>query len=128
MLERYKTRTGRYPERVLADKVYRNRENLRYCSEHGVRLSGPALGRPKKDEIRDKKQDYRDESDRVEVERQFSLAKRKCGLGLIVTRFQVTTCHRLAKSVLLLNLRRLDRFLCRLFRWLLGKENFAFVQ
>ena len=53
MIERYRARTGRYPERVLADKIYRNRENLRYCAAHNIRLSGPALGRPRKDEQRD---------------------------------------------------------------------------
>lgn len=111
MIERYKERTGSYPERILADKIYRNRENLAYCAERKIRLSGPALGRPKKDEIRDKKQDYIDESERVEVERKFSLAKRKCGIGLIVTRLQETTCHCLAMSVLLLNLRKISKVL-----------------
>ena len=41
-------REGHYPSRILADKIYRNRENLSYCKEHGIRLSGPALGQPKK--------------------------------------------------------------------------------
>ena len=68
MIERYKERTGSYPERILADKIYRNRENPAYCVERKIRLSGPALGRPKKDEIRDKKQDYIDEAERVKVE------------------------------------------------------------
>ena len=49
MIERYKERTGHYPERVLADKIYRNRDNLSYCKQHNIRLSGPALGRLKKD-------------------------------------------------------------------------------
>ena len=56
-----------------ADNIYRNRENLNYCKTHGIRLSDPALGRPRKDETRDKAQDYRDECERVEVERRFSL-------------------------------------------------------
>ena len=77
--ERFRAREGHYPSRILADKIYRNRENLSYCKAHGIRLSGPALGRPKKGETRDKAQDYRDECERVEVERRFSLAKRKCG-------------------------------------------------
>lgn len=47
-IERYKERTGHYPQRVLADKIYRNRENLSFCRQHGIRLSGPALGRPVK--------------------------------------------------------------------------------
>ena len=81
MAERFRAREGHYPSRILADKIYRNRENLSYCKAHGIRLSGPALGRPKKGETRDKAQDDRDECERVEVERRFSLAKRKCGMG-----------------------------------------------
>lgn len=40
-IERFKERTGYYPERVLADQIYRTRENRSYCKEHGIRLSGP---------------------------------------------------------------------------------------
>ena len=72
MVERFREREGHYPSRILADKIYRNRENLSYCKERGIRLSGPALGRPRKGEIRDKAQDYLDECERVEVERRFS--------------------------------------------------------
>lgn len=104
-----------YPNIYYTTKIYRNRENLEYCAERKIHLSGPALGRPKKDEIRDKKQDYIDESERVEVERKFSLAKRKCGIGLIVTRLKETTCHCLAMSVLLLNLRKSVRFFLSFF-------------
>ncbi|MDD3667057.1 MAG: IS5 family transposase, partial [Bacteroidales bacterium] len=42
VIERYKQRTGHYPERILADKIYRNRNNLAYCKERNIRLSGPA--------------------------------------------------------------------------------------
>ena len=82
-VERFAAREGHYPKRILADRIYRNRENLSFCKEHGIRLSGPALGRLKKDAVRDRRQDYLDDCERVEVERRFSLAKRKCGLGLI---------------------------------------------
>ncbi len=34
-IERFKERTGYYPERVLADQIYRTRENRSYCKEHG---------------------------------------------------------------------------------------------
>ena len=37
--ERYKARNGYYPERVLADKIYRTRKNLQDCAEHGTRHS-----------------------------------------------------------------------------------------
>lgn len=108
MLERYKQRIGHYPSRVLADKIYRNRENLRYCKERDIRLSGPALGRPKKEPLQDKKQNYIDECERVEVERKFSLAKRKCGLGLMTTKLAETTLHSIALSIVVLNLRRIQ--------------------
>ena len=84
---------------MLADKIYRNRDNLRFCKQHHIRLSGPALGRPKKDAVPDKQQDYADICERVEVERCFSLAKRKCGLGLITTRLEETTASAIALSI-----------------------------
>ena len=56
MAERFRAREGHSPSRILADKICRNRENLSYCKAHGIRLSGPALGRPKKGETRDKAQ------------------------------------------------------------------------
>ena len=113
-IERYRTREGHYPERVLADRIYRNRENLGYCKLHGIRLSGPALGRPRKDEQRDKQQTYLDQNERVEVERQFSLAKRKCNLGKVKTKLEETVGFTLAMSIVVLNLRRIQRTLARL--------------
>lgn len=120
MVERFREREGHYPSRILADKIYRNRENLSYCKEHGIRLSGPALGRPKRDETRDKAQDYRDECERVEVERRFSLAKRKCGMGLVTAKLRETAAHVIAMSVLVLNLRKIQCALLRLLSYLLA--------
>lgn len=40
-IDNYHQRFGCYPEAVLADKIYRNRDNLRYCKEHGIRLKWP---------------------------------------------------------------------------------------
>ena len=132
MAERFRERAGYYPARILADKIYRNRDNLSYCKEHGIRLSGPALGRPKKDESRNNAQDYKDECERVEVERKFSLAKRKCGIGLVTAKLQETAAHVLAMSVLVLNLRKIQcallRLLAQLWQISLPKENLAIVQ
>lgn len=119
MAERFWEREGYYPSRILADKIYRNRENLRFCKEHGIRLSGPTLGRPKKDEVRNKTQDFLDECERVEVERRFSLAKRKCGLGLIRTKLRQTIAHSVAMSILVLNLRKIQCALLHLFTFLM---------
>jgi len=51
-VESYRARYSHYPASVHADKVYRTRDNLRYCQNRGIRLSGPALGRPSKDRLR----------------------------------------------------------------------------
>ena len=105
-IERYRERMGFYPARVLADKIYRNRENLKYCKERGIRLSGPSLGRRPKDYVPDKKQDYKDMCDRNEVERIFSLAKRSYGLGIVQTRLPETVMCSISLSILLLNLNK----------------------
>lgn len=116
-VERYLERTGRYPERILADKIYRNRDNLRYCKQHQIRLSGPALGRPKKDAKVDKAIEYRDNADRVAVERAFALAKHKYGLGLVTSKLDVTTRSSIALSVIAMNVDRICRFLLRFIFW-----------
>ena len=131
-IERYRAREGHYPERVLADKIYRNRENLSYCKLHGIRLSGPALGRPRRDEQRDRRQTHFDQNERIEVERQFSFAKRKCNLGKVKTKLAETVGFTLAMSIVVLNLRKIQHTLSRLFgrilHFLLPQQKLVFVQ
>ena len=70
-VERYRKCYGHYPQRVLADKIYRNRQTLAYCKERGIRLAGPALGKPPKNQALTKlakAQEYQDSCDRNEVE------------------------------------------------------------
>ena len=121
-IENYYKRTGRYPERVLADKIYRNRNNLSYCKDRGIRLSGPALGRPKKDPSEDRKVTYTDGVDRIEVERAFSLAKRRYGLGLIRTKLETTTRSSISLSIIAMNIGRLSSVLiCRFLKSVFSK-------
>ena len=40
MTERFRAREWHYPNRILADKIYRNREKRSYCKERGIRLFG----------------------------------------------------------------------------------------
>ena len=115
-VERFKTRTGFYPERVLADQIYRTRDNRAYCKLHGIRLSGPKLGRPTETAKEDKKQEYQDNTDRIEVERAFSLSKRCYGMGLIRTKLEETTLTSIALSVFVMNLFKIQaRILFSLF-------------
>jgi len=117
-VERYKARTGYYPERVLADQIYRTRVNRAYCQEHGIRLSGPKLGRPSLDARNDKKQEYQDNTDRIEVERFFSRNKRCYGMGCIVTKLEETQLTSIALSVFVSNLFKIQRRILLALFWL----------
>ena len=106
-LIQYHERTGRWPKRVLVDQIYRTRANIAFCKEHGIRISGPKLGRPKKDDkqqMSEKMVAYKDNTDRIGVERFFSLGKRCNGMGLITTRLEETTITVISLSVLVTNL------------------------
>ena len=118
-LENYHERTGHYPERVLADQIYRNRDNINFCKKLNIRLSGKALGRPKKTPATDKKTEYQDNVDRIEVERKFSLAKRKFGLGLIRTKLEDTTKSSILLAIIAMNVDRLTSLLIRWILWVL---------
>ncbi|TLM97902.1 MAG: transposase, partial [Actinobacteria bacterium] len=92
-LESYKSRNGCYPEAILADRIYRNRDNLAFCKKHGIRLSGPKLGRPvakslmKKAEKRIERQDA---GERNAIEGKFGEGKRKYGLARIAAKLEET--------------------------------------
>ena len=103
VIERYKARTGHYPKRVLVDQIYRTRDNRTFCKDHGITISGPKLGRPSKDK-KSTREEYQDNTDRIEVERFFSTEKRCNGAGLIMTKLSETTLTSIALSVLVTNL------------------------
>ncbi len=107
----YRERFGYYPESVHADKIYRNRDNLRYCKKHGIRLSGPRLGRPPKETEENKAKlkelkrvSRQDEIDRVAIEGKFGQGKRRYGLGRIMTKLSCTSKTAIALTFLIMNL------------------------
>ncbi len=113
--ERFRERTGYYPERILADQIYRTRDNRNYCKKHGIRLSGSKLGRPSANAKVNKQQEYQDNTDRIEVERTFSLSKRCYGMGCITTKLKETQLTSIALSVFVTNLFKIQkRILCAL--------------
>lgn len=116
---RYYNRTGHYPERILVNQIYRTRENRKFSKSKGIRMSGPKLGRSGKEKQTrmEKKQEYQDNTDRIEVEREFSVEKHSYGLGLIVTKLKKTQLTSIALSVLTANLFKMQRrILCVLLR------------
>ena len=109
-IENYRKRTGHYPQRVLVDQIYRNQKNRAYCKSRKIRILGKALGRPKKNPTsEEKKIAHQDNTDRIEVERGFSLAKRCFGMGLITTKLDITTRSSIALSILAMNISNLAR-------------------
>ena len=116
--ERFRQRTGYYPERILADQIYRIRENRTYCKERGIRLSGPKLVRPSAETAKaERKQTYQDNVDRIGVERAFSLSKRCYGMGLIVTKLEETQLTSIALSVFVTNLFKIQKRILSAFIW-----------
>lgn len=123
-IERYRDRIGCYPEAVLADKLYRNRNNLQYCKERGIRLSGPKLGRPGKNRNADRKIERSDNSMRNAIEGSFGTAKRRYGLNRIMTKLRQTSETSIALIVLVMNLEKVLRdIFVSLFQVLLGEIN-----
>ena len=73
------------------------------------------LGRPSATAKVDKKQEYQDNTDRIEVERTFSLSKRCYGMSCITTKLEETQLTSIALSVFVTNLFRIQRrILCAL--------------
>ena len=118
-VERYKDRTGAYPERILADKIYRNKANLAFCKSHNIRMNGPALGRPTKDlKLRQQQREaeVKEAGERNMVEAKIGEGKRKYGLDRIMERTQQTTKVMICVSLAVMNsFRHLRKLLASFF-------------
>jgi hypothetical protein len=114
-VDRYKEQTGFYPQRILADKIYRTRDNLQYCDKHHIHMSGPKLGRPPKDKALYAQQcrdERREAGERNEVEGKFGTGKRCYGLDRLTSRLQATCETQIHMIVLTMNLwKQLKTFL-----------------
>lgn len=104
-LKRYKQKYGFYPVAVLADKIYRTRENRDFCKSKGIRLSGPKLGRSSEEEKKEAKiQAYQDSCERNEVEGKFGTGKRKYTLDCIMAKLKETSESTIILNLLVMNL------------------------
>lgn len=127
-VERYQKRFGYYPESVMVDTIFRNRDNRAWLKELGIRISGPRLGRPAKTiEKEQKRQEKLDAGIRNAIEGTYGTTKRKLGLGLIKAKLQETAESSIVLQFLVLNLERklrvsLTNFIRKLF-WLLKSGN-----
>ncbi len=102
-VEEFKNYTGHYPESVHADKIYRSRENRKFCKEKGIRMSGPPLGRPPKNiDKEQKKQAHWDERLRNHIEGKFGQAKRGFSLQKVMTKLPETSATAIAITFFIL--------------------------
>ena len=108
-VESFRADISHYPARILADKIFRTRENLNYCKKYGIRMSGPKLGRPPKDKALYREQlalERSESGERSEIEGWFRAGKRRYTLGCIMTRLQHTSEVSAHFTVLTMNLFR----------------------
>lgn len=131
-VEGYRQEHGCYPQRIIVDKIYRNRETISWCKAQGIQLTGPALGRPAKDAERTKqakKQEYQDICDRNIVEGEFGVGKRSYGLNRIMARLQETSFCVIGIALLCMNLAKRLRSLLHHFLqiWFLSAPSPVFT-
>ena len=117
-VEAYRKAYGHYPKRVLADTIFRTRDNLGYGKEHGIHLNGPRLGKPQKDPAIRKQElhlEWLESGERGDIERRFGIGKRCYSLGRITAKLKHTSEIMIHMSVLTLNLQKRLRLLLRFF-------------
>jgi transposase, IS5 family len=127
-IEQYRNRFGFYPQSVHVDKIYRTQENRRFCRKHGIRLSGPPLGRPSAEaELlnEQKKLQRQDEIDRIAVEGKFGQGKRRFSLARVMTKLAHTSEVSILISFLVMNLEKILAgilsFVLFVWRWWVAK-------
>jgi len=118
-VEKYHELMGCYPKTIHVDAIYRTRANRAYCKEKGIKMNGPALGRPKKKiSSEEKKEAKENEKIRNRVEGKLGEGKRKYGLNKIMTKLATTSMTVISLKFLVMNLSYLYRqvlggFLCQ---------------
>jgi hypothetical protein len=128
-VERYKSRFGYYPESLHVDSIYRNKKNRAWCKEKDIRLSGPPLGRPKKNITKEeKKQAYDDQVVRNAIEGKFGQGKRRFGLGRIMAKLKVTSQSMIGIAFLVMNLERLLHAFFLFFLNLVRNASFSHIK
>ncbi len=112
----YKKRFGFYPESVHADGIYGTRNNRKWLKDHGIRFAGKALGRPRKvtgenriEISQIKRQQRKDERQRIPVEGKFGQGKNGYRLNQIRARLASTSEAWVRSIFLVMNLMALLR-------------------
>ena len=104
VVEKYRQRLCHYPSRILADKIYRSKGNRSFCKDHGIRMSGPKLGRPGNNHAADIRQELQKIGER---NGKIGNVKRKLGLSLIMSKLQVIAGSMIRMDIFILNMKKM---------------------
>jgi hypothetical protein len=108
-VEGYRKLYGYYPELVLADRIFLNRDNRNYLKEKNIRHAGKQLGRPVEMSANEKERRRKEQNKRSEIEGKFGEAKTKYGLDNIKTKRADTTYAHIGFIFLAMNLVKLTK-------------------
>ena len=125
--EAFYRRYGHYPASIHADKIYQTRANRAWCKERNIRLTGKPLGRPRAQTREEKRQQRKDEIDRIVIEGKFGNVKRKGTLQRVMAKLANTSRTVIGVGIVVLNLDNWLRFLRALVEllkhWLAGNTS-----
>ena len=108
---------GAYPKVVAADKIYHNKENKKFCLEHGIKMTLGMMPVELIDDLNPSK------SIRNAIEGKFGEAKRRYTLARIMAKLDITAKSVVGVIILVMNLEKklrllLSNLLSQLFSFL----------
>ncbi len=109
-LDRYYELYGQYPDKVLADTLYRNGKNMKLCKDLGIKIFGLRLGaKPKHASAEQRLKDTDAGKRRGAIERRFAFLKGSVGLDLANSRIAESLAVKINQAVVLSNVLTLLR-------------------
>lgn len=120
-VEDYKGHFGYYPEVVITDKIYGNRENRQWLKERNIRFSGKPLGRPSIQNLTayQKRKQKKENGMRNQIEGKFGQGKNGYNLNKIRARAARTSESWIACILFVMNLIKFSKdFLSSFFQQL----------
>ncbi len=120
-VEDYHALYGRYPELLLADQIYLNRENRAFLKSKGIRIVNKPLGRPPKQELNSyqKRKQTKERNQRNHVEAKIGQGKTAYQLNNIKAKRMDTSTSWISAILFIMNIVRLEKLIKTIvFFWL----------
>ena len=133
--EIFRNTYGHYPELLLADRIYLNRENRKYLKEKGIRIVGKPLGRPTKKKMNayQRRKLKKERNQRNLIEGKFGQAKNAYGLANIKAKRSDTSESWISAIFFIMNLITLMKvadkymFFCTFLKKFFDSKYFIFA-